>query len=187
MSDDRPETPDREHPILWGLVSLVAVATVVGGILGGGALVASKVLGLTDEDSSAAATTARQTMVVPKPSETSEPSDYITLPNVQEKPPPSSYTESPEPEETITLEAGQTSVRPMEAIDLTGSYPGGDGAILRVQQWEDGAWSDFPVTAPVNGDAFYTYIQASAVGENRFRMIDTDTGEASNEIRVRIG
>ena len=62
----------------------------------------------------------------------------------------------------------------------------GDGAVLLVQQFEAGQWSDFPVTVPVNGDDFSTFIQASALGLNRFRVIDTDTGEASNEVRVTI-
>lgn len=124
---------------------------------------------------------------MPKPTETDESSDpYITLaPGPSE--PTSTFTKPPEPEFPITLESGQSAVSPMEEIDLNGTYAGGDGAILRVQQWQDGGWDDFPVTASVNGGAFYTYIQASMIGQNRFRMMDTDTGDVSNEIRVRIG
>jgi hypothetical protein len=75
----------------------------------------------------------------------------------------------------------------MEPIDLTGVYPGGEGAILQVQQLSDGKWDDFPVTTPVSNETFTTYIQASAVGLNRFRVIDTNSGKTSNEVRVRIG
>jgi len=56
-----------------------------------------------------------------------------------------------------------------------------------VQQFENGAWSDFPVTASVSGGRFSTFIQTGMVGLNRFRMLDTDTGETSNEVKVQIG
>ena len=75
----------------------------------------------------------------------------------------------------------------MEPIDLTGSYVGGEGAILQVQQFEDGAWADFPVTVPVNGDSFTTYVQTGDTGLNRFRVVDSETGEESNEVRIQIG
>ena len=75
----------------------------------------------------------------------------------------------------------------MEPIDLTGVYPGGEGAILQVQQFTDGKWDDFPVTTPVSDETFTTYIQTSQPGLNKFRVIDTKTGETSNEVRVRIG
>ena len=47
--------------------------------------------------------------------------------------------------------------------------------------------ADFGVFASVTGGQFSTYIQSGAVGLNRFRMIDTDTGETSNEVKVQIG
>ncbi len=75
----------------------------------------------------------------------------------------------------------------MEPIDLTGVYPGGEGAILQVQQFTAGKWTEFPVTTPVSNETFTTYIQTSQPGVNRFRMIDTKSGEISNEVRVRIG
>ena len=48
MADQDP-TPREEHPVLTGLIALVGVALVVGLILGGGALAATKVLGLDDD------------------------------------------------------------------------------------------------------------------------------------------
>jgi hypothetical protein len=75
----------------------------------------------------------------------------------------------------------------MEPIDLTGVYTGGEGAILQVQQFTDGKWDDFPVTAQVSDETFTTYIQTSQPGLNKFRVTDTKTGKSSNEVRVRIG
>ena len=75
----------------------------------------------------------------------------------------------------------------MQQIDLTGSYPGGDGAIVQVQRRQGGTWVDFPVTASVSGGTFATYVQTGQTGVNRFRVIDSDSREVSNEVTVRVG
>jgi hypothetical protein len=75
----------------------------------------------------------------------------------------------------------------MEQIDLTGTYPTGEGAILQVQRFEDGAWEDFPVTMSVSNQTFSTYVQTSRPGENKFRVIDTDKDLFSNEVIVTVG
>ena len=81
----------------------------------------------------------------------------------------------------------QQSVSPMQQIDLTGTYQGGEGAILQVQRLEDGAWSDFPVTTSVSGGTFGTIVQTGQIGPNQFRVIDTDTEAISNEVTVTVG
>ena len=194
ISDKLQRPPTRgernEHPVLAGLVAFVAVIAVVAGIVGGGALVATKALGLSEDGAIDSGGSEQQTLFLPKPSETEDAGEpYITLPSQPEpkKPKKNKPSREPEPLELITLRAAQTAVAPMAPIDLTGEYAAGEGAILRVQQFENGEWSDFPVTAPVSGGTFSTFIQAGAIGLNRFRMIDTDTGEASNEIKVQIG
>jgi hypothetical protein len=75
----------------------------------------------------------------------------------------------------------------MQQIDLTGVYPGGEGAILRVQRFESGQWQDFPVTASVSNQTFSMYVQTSRPGVNKFRVIDTDSQLASNAVRVTVG
>lgn len=185
-----PDGPRDGHPILAGLVALVAVLAVVAAVVGVGALVASRALGLSEDGAIDTGSSERQTLFLPRPSDTEEPGEpYITLPSQPkpDKPKKNKFTTAPAPLELITLSAAQSAVAPMEPIDLTGSYAAGEGAILRVQQFKDGGWSDFPVTAPVNGGQFSTFIQAGAIGLQRFRMIDTDTGETSNEIKVQIG
>ena len=60
-----------------------------------------------------------------------------------------------------------TKVRPGEPIDLTGVYPGGEGAVLRVQRLEDGAWVDFAdgsVEATVSNETFSTYVVTERTG-----------------------
>lgn len=190
--DDRPtRRPSDGHPVLTGLVALVAVAVAVGLILGGGALAVTKVLGL-DGDSSASddASTGQESMFLPMPEKTqTESGPLITLapdPQGSDAPEPTGKSTPEKPKYKISLSADQTEVSSMERIYLTGTYPKGEGAILQVQQWEGGAWDDFPVTASVSNETFTTYIQTSQTGKNRFRMVDTDTGEASNEVRVTI-
>ena len=81
----------------------------------------------------------------------------------------------------------QQSVSPMQQIDLTGTYQGGEGAVLQVQRFENGAWVDFPVTASVSGGTFGTYLLTGRTGENRFRVVDTDSEAISNEVTVTVG
>lgn len=191
--DESGGPPDERHPIAAGLLALLAVGLTVGLILGGVALAATKVIGV-GEDSASDDVTSEGSLYLPRPSKTEVPDEpLITLaPTDQDKTEPTetepTETESEEKEKTeIALSAGQTSVGVMERIDLTGVYPGGEGAILQVQRFNSGNWEDFPVTASVSNGTFTTYIQASAIGLNRFRMVDTNTGKASNEVRVRIG
>ena len=184
------------RPVLTGLLALVGVAVAVGLILGFVALVGSKFLGL-DSASDSSGTTAERSMYLPKPSKTQQPSGpLITLAPGETQAPSSSASSEPgskkptkkkTPKTQISLSAGQTAVAPMQQVDLTGVYPGGEGAILQVQRFTNGVWTDFPVTASVSNETFSTYVQTSQTGVNRFRVVDTDTGLESNEVKVTIG
>ena len=181
-----------KRPVLTGLVALVAVALAVGLVLGGAALAATRVLGL-DQESDTGGGSAEQSLYLPKPTDTGSPSGpLITLPadpggsatGGSEEPEP---TESEKPEKQISLQAGQTSVSSMGRIDLTGVYPGGEGAVVQVQIFE-GGWTDFAgVDAVVTNETFGTWIQTGRAGEQRFRVVDTDTGATSNQVKVTVG
>ncbi|MCW2766423.1 MAG: hypothetical protein JWO11_2382 [Nocardioides sp.] len=177
-----------ERPVLTGLVALVGVGIMVGLFLGGAALAATKVLGINSNGGSSSST-SQESMYLPKPSKTQSPSGpLITLapdPNGSSAPSDKPTKEQP-PKKAISLSAGQTDVGQMERLDLTGVYPRGEGAILQVQRFQNGAWVDFPVTASVGNETFSTYVQTSQVGPNRFRVVDTDTGLQSNEVRVNV-
>jgi hypothetical protein len=184
--------PDHEeHPVVAGLVALVGVGLAVGLIAGLAALVGVRVLGVGDADTTAEST-SNQSLYLPKPERTKAASGpLITLapepsseggskPEKQQKP-------SKKPEKEISLSASQTSVAPMQQIDLTGIYPGGEGAILQVERFTGGRWTDFPVTVSVSDETFSTYVQTSQPGPNRFRVVDTDTDLISNEVKVIVG
>lgn len=177
---------DEGHPIVSGLVALVGVGVVVGLLVSAGALAASSVLGLDGGDDGGTAS-SQQSMYLPKPSDTTlETGPQITLQPGEETPTASTSSAAPD-KFAISLSAAATEVGPMEEIYLTGVYPGGEGAVVQVQRFENGKWADFPVDAVVSGETFSTYVQTAQLGVNRFRVRDTDGPDASNEVRVKIG
>ena len=190
MSD---QNPTERHPVITGLIALVSVGLVVGLIAGVAALVGTHVLGLGGAEASSGDGRGQATLYLPKPQKTQSASDpLITL--APGETPSNDSSQSAEPSESptqqeaqISLSAGENSVAPMQQIDLTGVYPGGEGAILRVQRFESGQWQDFPVTASVSNQTFSTYVQTSRSGVNKFRVIDTDSQLASNAVRVTVG
>lgn len=187
---DRPSEPT-ERPVLSGLVALVGVGLVVGLLAGLTALMGTKVLGIGGESSDTTdQATSGASLFLPDPVETQSPSGpLMTLdPNVPTPTlSPSGGASSSAPAEGITLAVGQAQVAPMSQIDLTGSYPQGEGAILQVQRLEDGAWADFPVTVSVGNGTFSTYVMTSRPGDNTFRVADTDSETTSNEVVVTVG
>lgn len=186
---------DEKHPILAGLIALVAVTFAVGLVLGAVAIVGTHVFGVGDDGGSSS---AGQTLYLPTPSSTPTPdSPLVTLvPSTETAEPteePQTATASPSQSPSakakqITLSAGETSVAPMQQIDLSGVYPGGEGAILQVQRKLGGTWQDFlSVDAAVSGGQFETYVQTGQLGVQKFRMRDTTSGITSNVVSVTVG
>jgi hypothetical protein len=191
VAEQMPDRPSEGHPIITGLVALVGVTVAVGLILGLVVLAGSRVLGLGGDDT-ATDSSGERSMYLPMPEKTPTASGPLVSLSPGQTGTPSSTatkepTESESPKSTISLSAGQTSVGAMERIDLTGTYPGGEGAILQVERYIDGAWSDFSVTAAVSNETFSTYVQTGQTGVNKFRVRDTDTGKLSNAVTVTVG
>jgi hypothetical protein len=190
---DRDLPDGEDHPVAAGLLALVGVGLVVGLIAGLAALAGSRMMGLGGEDA-AAQSTSEESLYLPRPEKTTGPSGpLITLAPGETESPTAEPSQGPSPKppkapkKEISLSASQTSVAPMEQIDLTGVYPGGEGAILQVQRFTSGSWQAFPVTVSVSDETFATYVQTSQSGPNRFRVADTDSGLVSNEVKVDIG
>lgn len=193
MSEQLPENPDG-HPILAGLAALAGVAVVVGLVLGLVVVAGTSVLGLGGDEETSTSTSERS-MYLPKPQKTpTETAPEYTLAPVEgggdgesSEEPTKEPTKSESPRKQITLSASTTTSAPMEQFDLTGVYPSGEGAILQVQRFEGGAWTDFNATGSVSGGTFQIPIYTSQPGVNRFRVVDSDTELESNEIRITIG
>ena len=178
--------------MVTGLVALVGVALAVGLVLALVVLVGTKFLGLGG-GSSNADTSSRASLYLPRPVRTTAtPGPLITLDQqaqqAQPSATPSRHSSKHKPAPAISLSAGETAVAPMQQIDLTGVYPRGEGAVLRVERVTGGSWEDFAqITVLVSNQTFSTYVQTSQPGINKFRVVDTDTGTTSNVVRVRIG
>jgi hypothetical protein len=190
VAERLPDRPDERHPIVAGLVALVTVGVAVGVVIGGVVLVGSQVLGL-GEDSSGGSSSGQASLYLPDPVPTEDLDEpEITLGSGETESPDTSESDEPEESESaepeITLAASATEVGSMEPFDLTGVYPKGEGAILTVQRFENGAWVDFPATGSVAGEQFQIPVQSSRAGETRFRVVDTDSGLKSDEVRVTI-
>lgn len=194
MAERRDEQGTRDHPVAYGVLALVGVGVVVGLVMGLAALAGARVLGVGEPETESTGGD-EASMFLPKPEPTKPDNDpQLTLAPGEEAPPSAGESEPEESESTakpakaISLSAGQTTVAPMENIDLTGVYPGGEGAILQVQRFENGAWVDFySITASVSDQTFATYVQTGQPGVQRFRMMDTSTGKTSNEVKVTVG
>jgi hypothetical protein len=197
VAEQLPDRPSAGHPVAAGLVALVGVAVVVGLILGLVVLAGSRVLGLGGDDSTSRSGSERS-MYLPKPEKTPMATDpQITLAPAatasadETKRPDEKDGEKPSkaasPRTRISLSSSSTTASPMQTIDLSGVYPGGEGAILTVQRFENGAWQDFPAPGSVSNETFQIPVQTSKPGVNRFRVVDTDTGRESNEVRITIG
>jgi len=181
---------DENRPVIAGLLALVGVAVAVGLVSALAIVAGARVLGLGGGHAAAVGANDGATMIVPKPVKTQPASGpSITLGS---NPTSSDSDQGPPPsiskvKKRISLQSGQTSVSPMGRIDLTGTYPGGEGAVLNVQKFSNGSWQDFySISATVTNGTFSTYIQTGTPGMNRFRVIDSDTKRASNEVKVQI-
>lgn len=189
---------EEDKPVLTGLLALVGVGLVVGLVAGLVVLAGTQFVGVGGDSSASDDATGKQSLYLPAPKPTKSGDDpLVTLPVDGEEEASSDDDEEESPEESpsatkpakpeIALQVGDTEVSPMQRLDLTGTYQKGEGAILQVQRKEGNTWEDFPVTANVSGSIFSTYVQTGNLGVNIFRVVDTDTGLASNEVRVRIG
>jgi hypothetical protein len=175
----------REHPVVWGVVALVVVSTFLGLLLGLGTLAGSRMVGL-GADGGDGTPGGGESLYLPSPEQTSSTSS--PSPSEQESTKSGKKNDKKNKNSpAITLTAGQQSVSPMEQIDLTGRYPGGDGAVLQVQRLDGGRWVPFPVTTSVSDGGFSTFIQTGRPGPNKFRMADPSSGNVSNRVTVTIG
>ena len=192
MARDGREAPWYQQLVIAGVV-LVVVALVVGLAIGAVTLGAVRSTGL-DSVSPGAATQA-PSVFIPSGTPNTSPKAY-PVPRVTNDVTPSASggaaSSSPTPKKkrkkvsAISLQGFPAQVSPGGRINLTGTYRGGEGKTLQVQQFQNG-WGDFPVTVPVSGGVFTTYIVTSRTGSQRFRVLDPSSGRSSNPVTIRIG
>lgn len=167
--------------LLKGLGVIVVIAVVIA--LGTTLLVHA--LGLNGDDSDSPVGSSSPGV----PSASPLPSSALPQPSDSSSPSPTeSATASPAPgsDGDIVLEISPVIAKPMERVNLTGTYKGADNVSLQVQRYEDGAWGDFDAKTTVRVGTFATYIMTGRVGENRLRVYDPQAKRGSNVILVTI-
>lgn len=184
--DAEEMSPTEAHPVAFGLIALLGVGLAIGLIAALGAMLVSRTL-VGGGEQVADDSTEQQSMYLPTPSPTAKrngPGPLVSLGPLDGG--GGGDKKSDKPANAISLSAGTDSAGPMERIDLSGTYDE-EGAVLQVQRFSDGSWGDFPVTVSVSGGQFSTYVQTSTTGDVKFRVVDSDSGEQSNEVSVQIG
>lgn len=184
------EGPSWVRTVLAGLAALVVVSLLVGGVVGAVALGAAKLTGI-GEPTTTAPVPVPPSVYIPSGRPTTKPEGFPDPPGGGAESPSESSTTTPEPTPTkppkaVTLQIVPPQAASGERVDLSGVYPGGEGAVLQVQRFDSG-WADFPVTATVSGGQYRTYIYTERAGENRFRMLDKASDQASNVAVLTIG
>jgi hypothetical protein len=179
------ESPGRALLVAFG--AMAGVALLAG--LAIGLVVLAVVKGAGVGDPQEAAQEAPQSLYMPEYSPTGELEDDLDLPSVSATPSPEGVaSSSAEPDdEEITLFVTPQSVAPSERINFNGTYQGGEGIDLQIQRKEGETWADFPVTAPVRGGSFSTWIQTTRTGRSEFRVYDEQVDRASNVVVVNVG
>jgi len=178
----------RRH-LLDAVLKLVGVAVAVGLVIGAGAFVMVKALGFSDstpaahssspQDSASPSALPTVALSSPAASDASEPAQTQTASPASE---PTGKKKKP-----ITLSATPAFVKPMERINLTGSWRAHDNVTLQVQRKENGAWTDFADVHPqVQVGTFTTYVLTSRAGDNQFRVRDPATGKVSNAVTITV-
>jgi hypothetical protein len=194
MARDDEDAPWTRQ-LLVSAVVLVVVALVVGGVAGLVALGAARVSGIGQSGSRAS---AKPSLYLPSHQPTTKPLRSSPAEG-SARPSQSSSTagnksgkngagkKDKKKATAISLDASPRKVSAGQRINLTGTYPGGDGTRLQVQRLEGGSWTDFPVGVTVHGRRFATYVLTGHTGVNLFRVLDTTTGRHSAPARVTVG
>lgn len=173
---ENPE-PTWQRQLLVGLSVLLVIGVIVGVIVAGIAVKAADYLGVGHRHGG-----STPGQVLPSTGDATKEEPTKTPPSSSSKPPPR------HPVTAITLTENPPTVAAGEKINLSGQYPGGDGATLQIQRAVgSGAWADFPVTTHVTGGSFATYIITSYTGVNHIRVVDKATGKMSNVVDVTVG
>lgn len=189
MNDDLGHEPsddeERSEQVRNALLKALVVVIAIGVVIALGTTIVVRALGLNESESPGPVGAA--------PSGPPTPLPTTALPVPGEKSETASPTETPSDEATpdgkkgrIELDVSPVMARPMERVNLTGTYKGADNVGLQVQRFEDGTWRDFGVDATVRVGTYETFVMTGRSGENRFRMYDPEADQGSNVVMVTI-
>jgi hypothetical protein len=183
MAKYEDERPGRA--LLTAAAAMLGVAVVVGLVIGGVAMIALK--DVVGGSAQVADAENEQSLFIPEYEETKGADDDPKIPGL-ETPESAPLKQTKEPTKAkVTLFVAPQQVGAGERINFNGVYVDGEGATLQIQRRENGTWTDFPVTASVQGGSFETWIQTSRTGEQVFRVYDDAEERGSNTVTVTVG
>lgn len=188
MDDDQDDYAEDERPdqVRSALLKALAVVASIGVLIALGTTVMVQALGLDDAESPGPVGAPGTATGPPAPL----PTTALPVPGQSESTPTEQPTDLVSPSApksgVIQLSGSPVLARPMERVNLTGSYPGHDNVGLSVQRWEAGGWSDFGVSTTVRAGTFQTYVMTGRPGENRFRMYDREADNGSNPVVITV-
>ncbi len=113
------------------------------------------------------------------------PSSALPVPGQSDSGDPELAPKAPE-SKGLRLALTPVFARPMERINVTGTYQGQDAIQLLIQREENGKWVDFPTEARVRAGSFSTYVMTGRLGDNKFRVFDPKTDKGSNTVVVTV-
>jgi hypothetical protein len=185
FNDDEYDDEERSAQVRSALIKAVAVVVVIGVFIALGTTIVVRALGLDETDSPGPVGS------VPSGPPEALPTTALPVPGAEETEPTDEPSDRATPKEDrkgrIELDVSPLRARPMERVNLTGTYRRMDNVELQVQRFEDGEWRDFGVGATVRVGTYETYVMTGRPGENRFRMFDPATRKGSNVVLVTIG
>lgn len=202
---------ENDNPVANGLVALVAVALVIGLLAAIIALLGTRLVGLTgggggSSDGIAVGDSLSLPPLEPTeldsgllitlaPVETPTPSESSSAPlGIGESTTPSaSASATPSAEESedgssdhdISLQAADNSLKAGDELMLSGTYHGGEGAVLDI--WydvNDEGWKEFNLDANVYGGVFQAFVSTYKSGTITWQVRDPENGKKSNEVKV---
>lgn len=200
---------ENDSPVANGLVALVAVALVIGLLAAIIVLLGTRLVGLTGGGGTSSDGVAAGDSLSLPPLEPTELDSglLITLAPVQSPSasasdtlvPEESATPSATPSETpsaeqsdgtgdhdISLQAADSTLKAGDELMLSGTYHGGEGAVLDIWYDKDNeGWQEFNLDANVYGGVFQAFVTTYKSGTFLWQVRDAETGKRSNEVRVQ--
>jgi len=185
VDDGDRRVEERSAQVRGALLKALAAVVVLGVVIALGTTIVVRALGLDESDSPGPVGAAPSRPVQPLPT------TAIPVPGESEDPGPSEGpsdepSDEPGKKRDIQLAISPVIARPMERVNLTGTYKRADNLQLQVQRFEDGGWADFGVAANVRVGTFETYVMTGRAGKQRFRVYDAETQQGSNVVLVTI-
>ena len=197
---------ENDSPVVNGLVALIAVALVIGLLAAIIAMLGTRLVGLTGgSGASTDGVAVGDSLALPPlepteldsgllitlaPTQTPTASASSSAPlGIGESATPSggaseSPSETPDSDPAILLQASDNTVKTGDDLMLSGTYKGGEGAVLGI--WYDfgQGWQAFNLNANVYGGVFQAFVSTYKTGTVEWQVRDPETDKKSNVVTV---